>query len=133
MDTGCGQERNRHLEAHEQGRRGVEEGAGVRLERRRRYAWPGDSSYIELSMCVDTVSCNSLRNKLFLLAQRRASSSLWRAKCNLSVSTRRLCSSALSSPRITSVSLSSVPTQYNHLERLSCMRAPFDSFLFWAR
>lgn len=59
----------------ERGRRGVQEGASVRLERRERYAWLCDSSYIEHSVCVDTVSCISLRNKPFLLAQCRASSS----------------------------------------------------------
>lgn len=56
----------------ERGREGVKEGAGVRQERREKYAWLCDSSYIEHSVCVDTVSCISLRNKLFLLAQRAA-------------------------------------------------------------
>lgn len=52
------------IEECERGRKG----ASVRLGRRERYAWPCDSSYIEHSVCVDTVSCISLRNKLFLLA-----------------------------------------------------------------
>lgn len=63
------------IEEREWGRRGVKEGASVSLERKERYAWLCDSSYIEHSMCVDTVSCISLRNKLFLPAQCRASSS----------------------------------------------------------
>lgn len=64
------------IEEREWGRRGVQEGASVRLERsRERYAWLCDSSYIEHGVCVDTDSCISLRNKLFLLAQCTASSS----------------------------------------------------------
>lgn len=57
------------IEEREWGRRGVKEGASVSLERKERYAWLCDSSYIEHSVCVDTVSCISLRNKLFLPAQ----------------------------------------------------------------
>lgn len=63
------------MEERERGREGVEEGASVSLERKERYAGLCDSSYIEHSVCVDTVSCIAPRNKLFLLAQYRASSS----------------------------------------------------------
>ena len=120
----------------EWGWRGVEEGAGVRLERRRRYAWLCDSSYIEHSVCVDTVSCISRRNKLFLLAQYRASSSPLCSSPPLSEQ------SAISpSPHIpcvslpylrvttTSVLLSSVPAQYNHLKRFSSVFI-YNFFLF---
>lgn len=47
--------REEDIEECERGRKG----ASVRLGRRERYAWLCDSSYIEHSVCVDTVSCIS--------------------------------------------------------------------------
>lgn len=91
----------RGIEERERSRKGVREGASVSLERKERYAWLCDSSYIEHSVCVDTVSCISLRNKLFLVAQYRASSfhlysSLPLSKCTLSSSHHPNCFPSLS-------------------------------------